>query len=44
MREFRKDYKYALVEEYKDYWNAYQDPNEFYSDLIGKDENERRAA
>jgi len=37
MREFRKDYKYALVEEYKDYWNAYQDPNEFYSDLIGKD-------
>lgn len=37
MREFRKDFKYALVEEYKDYWNGYQNPNEFYSDLIGKD-------
>ena len=31
----RKDYKYALVEEYKTYWNAYQNPNEFYSDLLG---------
>jgi capsid portal protein len=35
MREFRKDFKFALVEEYRNYWNAYQNPNEFYSDLIG---------
>jgi hypothetical protein len=35
MREFRKDYKFALVEEYKNYWNGYQNPNEFYSDLLG---------
>lgn len=35
MKEFRKDYKYALVEEYKNYWNGYQNPNEFYSDLLG---------
>jgi len=31
----RTDFKYALVEEYKTYWNAYMDPNEFYSDLLG---------
>ena len=33
--EFRKDYKWALVEEYKNYWNGYQNVNEFYSDLLG---------
>ena len=31
----RTDYKYALVEEYKNYWNGYQSPDEFYSDLLG---------
>ena len=31
----RTDYKFALVEEYKTYWNAYQEANEFYSDLLG---------
>ena len=30
----RNDFKYALIEEYKTYWNAYQDPNEFYADLL----------
>lgn len=31
----RTDYKYALVEEYKTFWNAYMEANEFYSDLLG---------
>jgi len=34
---FRTDYKYALVEEYKNYWNGYQNANEFYSDLLTLD-------
>ena len=33
--EFRKDYNWALIEEYKTYWNGYQNVNEFYSDLLG---------
>ena len=35
----RNDYKYALVEEYKTYWDAYQDPQEFYSQLISISED-----
>ncbi len=31
----RTDFKFALIEEYKTYWNAYQEANEFYSDLLG---------
>ena len=29
--QLRNDFKFALVEEYKTYWNAYDNKNEFYS-------------
>ena len=32
--QLRNDFKYALIEEYKTYWNAYDNPNEFYSDIL----------
>ena len=35
----RTDYKYALVEEYKTYWDAFQEPQEFYSRLISISED-----
>lgn len=34
---FNTKFKYALVEEYKNYWEGYQNVNEFYSDLLGLD-------
>ena len=35
--QLRNDFKYALIEEYKTYWNAYDNPNEFYSDILSMD-------
>ncbi len=35
--QLRTDFKYALVEEYQTYWNAYDNPNEFYSDILSMD-------
>ena len=35
--QLRNDLKYALIEEYKTYWNAYDNPNEFYSDILSMD-------
>ena len=32
--QLRNDFKYALIEEYKTYWNAYDNANEFYSDIL----------
>ena len=35
--QLRNDFKFALVEEYKTYWNAYDNKNEFYSDILSID-------
>lgn len=35
--QLRNDFKYALIEEYRTYWNAYDNPNEFYSDILSID-------
>ena len=35
--QLRNDFKYALIEEYQTYWNAYDNPNEFYSDILSMD-------
>ena len=35
--QLRNDFKFAVVEEYKTYWNAYDNQNEFYSDLLSMD-------
>lgn len=32
--QIRNDYKNALVDEYKTFWNGYDDENEFYADLL----------
>lgn len=32
--QLRNDYKYALVDEYRTFWNAYDNPNEFYHDVM----------
>ena len=35
--QLRNDFKFALVEEYKTYWNAYDNAKEFYSDILSMD-------
>lgn len=37
MRDFRYDFKHALIEEYKTYWDAFQDPNDPYCQLLTMD-------
>jgi hypothetical protein len=34
----RTDYKYALIDQYTTYWNAFDNTEEFYGDVIGTDE------
>lgn len=33
----RTDYKYALIDEYYTHWNAFDNPEEFYGELISLD-------
>ena len=33
----RSDYKYALIDEYYTHWNAFDNPEEFYGELISLD-------
>ncbi len=35
--QLRNDFKFALVEEYRTYWNAYDNEKEFYSDILSMD-------
>lgn len=38
INDLRYDFGYALIEEYKTYWDGFQDPNDPYSLLMGLDE------
>lgn len=35
----RSDYKYALIDEYYTYWNAFDNPEEFYGELVALDQS-----
>ncbi|MGY8868321.1 MAG: hypothetical protein ACKVJK_22170 [Methylophagaceae bacterium] len=35
----RTDYKYALIDEYYTHWNAFSNPDEFYSELVSLDQS-----
>jgi len=37
MKDLRYDFKHALIEEYKTYWNAFQDPDDAYCELLMMD-------
>ena len=34
----RTDYKYALIDQFQTYWNAFDNTEEFYSDIMATDE------
>ena len=34
----RTDFKYALIDQYTTYWNAFDNTQEFYSDMMSTDE------
>ena len=39
INDLRYDFNYALIEEYKTYWDGFQDPNDPYCILLGLDES-----